>query len=104
VAFRDLQHGVAVGGDYKKPNSPAGTAAWTADGGRHWTAAQQPPHGYRSAVAWNAAQKEWIAAGTNGTDISKDDGESWQRFDDGNWNALALPFIVGPKGRIGRLP
>jgi hypothetical protein len=55
-------------------------------------------------VAWNAAQKEWIAAGTNGTDISKDDGESWQRFDDGNWNALALPFIVGPKGRIGRLP
>jgi photosystem II stability/assembly factor-like uncharacterized protein len=103
LAFRDLKNGLAVGGDYKKPDAFAGTAAWTADGGRHWTAASKPPHGYRSAVAWYADAKTWIAAGTNGSDISRDDGKTWQRLDDGNWNALSLPYIVGPGGRIGRL-
>jgi hypothetical protein len=94
---------VAVGGDYTKPNESAGTAAWTADGGQHWTAATKPPHGYRSTVAWDADAKAWIAAGTNGSDISYDDGTTWQPLDDGNWNALSLPWIVGPKGRIAKL-
>jgi hypothetical protein len=100
---RVLQHGMAVGGDYKKPNESAGTAAWTADGGRTWTAAAHPPHVYRSAVAWDEADKAWIAAGTNGSDISYDDGRTWQPLEDGNWNALSLPFVVGPGGRIARL-
>jgi photosystem II stability/assembly factor-like uncharacterized protein len=103
LAFRDEQHGMAVGGDYTKPNESAGTAAWVTDGGQHWTAAQKPPHGYRSTVAWNADAKAWIAAGTNGSDISYDEGKTWQSLDDGNWNALSLPWIVGPKGRIAKL-
>jgi hypothetical protein len=41
--------------------------------------------------------------GTNGTDVSSDDGRTWQAVDDGNWNAISLPFVVGPKGRIGRM-
>ena len=94
---------VAVGGDYAKPNEPSGTAAWTADGGQHWTAAQKPPHGYRSAVAWDADAKAWIAAGTNGSDISYDDGKTWTPLDNGNWNALSLPWAVGPHGRIAKL-
>ena len=102
LAFRDLKHGLAVGGDFKKSNEESGTAAWTADGGRHWTAASKPPHGYRSAVAWYPDAKAWIAAGTNGSDISRDDGKTWQPLDDGNWNALSLPYVVGPGGRIGR--
>lgn len=101
--FRDLEHGMAVGGDYKKPNESAGTAAWTADGGRHWTAATKPPNGYRSAVAWFPEAKVWIAAGTNGSDLSRDDGKTWQLLDNGDWNALSLPYVVGPGGRIGRL-
>lgn len=103
LTFRDEQHGMAVGGDYTKPNESTGTAAWTADGGQHWTAAGKPPHGYRSAVAWDADAKAWIAAGTNGSDISYDDGKTWQPLDEGNWNALSLPWIVGPKGRIAKL-
>lgn len=94
---------VAVGGDYTKPNESAGTAAWSSDGGQHWTAATKPPHGYRSAVAWDADAKAWIAVGTNGSDISYDDGKTWQPLDDGNWNALSLPWVVGPNGRIARL-
>lgn len=94
---------IAVGGDYTKPNDSAGTAAWSSDGGWTWTAAIHPPHGYRSAVAWSSALKVWIAAGTNGSDISRDDGRTWQPLDDGDWNALSLPFVVGPHGRIARL-
>jgi photosystem II stability/assembly factor-like uncharacterized protein len=101
--FRGSQHGVAVGGNYKKPNESAGTAAWTADGGEHWTATVKPPHGYRSAVAWDADAKAWIAAGTNGSDISYDDGRTWAPLDYGNWNALSLPWVVGPQGRIAKL-
>lgn len=100
---RILRFGVAVGGEYIKPNESAGTAAFTSDGGLTWTAASKPPHGYRSAVAWDAAAKAWIAAGTNGSDISYDDGKTWQPLDDGNWNALSLPWAVGPKGRIAKL-
>jgi hypothetical protein len=94
---------VAVGGDYTKPNETAGTAAWSADGGKTWTAVAKPPHGFRSAVAWDAGLKAWIAAGTNGSDISWDDGKTWQPLDDGNWNALSLPWVVGPGGRIAKL-
>lgn len=103
IVFRDLKHGLAAGGDYKKPSESSGTAAWTADGGWHWTAASRPPHGYRSSVAWVPDIKAWIAAGTNGSDFSRDDGKTWQPLDDGNWNALSLPYVVGPGGRIGRL-
>ena len=103
LAFRDQLHGMAVGGDYKQLNVSAGTAARTADGGQHWTAAEKPPHGYRSAVAWDADAKAWIAVGTNGSDISYDDGKTWAPLDNGNWNALSLPWVVGPQGRIAKL-
>lgn len=94
---------IAVGGDYRKPNEATGTAAWSTDHGLHWTAAATPPHGYRSAVAWSPELDAWIAAGTNGSDISRDNGKTWTPLDNGNWNALALPFAVGPNGRIARI-
>jgi hypothetical protein len=103
---------VAVGGDYKKPDDSTGTAAYTLDFGKTWQSAQTPPHGYRSAVAYDPTQKLWITVGPNGTDISRDDGKNWtplkpSGYDppeaDKNWNALSLPFVVGPNGRIGRL-
>jgi len=103
LAYRDWRRWIAVGGDYTKPNERMGTAAWTKDGAKHWTAPTTPPHGYRSTVQWGEAIKAWITAGTNGSDISRDDGKTWAPLDDGNWNALSLPFIVGPKGRIARL-
>jgi photosystem II stability/assembly factor-like uncharacterized protein len=103
VAFRDPMHGIAVGGDFRKPDDATGNAAFTSDGGEHWRAAGKPPHGYRSAVAWDAAEQAWITVGSNGSDISYDDGNTWQWLDSGNWNALSLPWAVGPKGQIGKL-
>jgi photosystem II stability/assembly factor-like uncharacterized protein len=102
--FGNYWHLVAVGGDYSKPNEMAGTAAYSdTDGGWTWTASIKPPHGYRSAVQWSEALKLWITVGTNGSDVSRDDGKTWQPLDDGNWNALSLPFVVGPNGRIAKL-
>lgn len=103
LAFRDALNGVAVGGDYQKPDETAGTAAWTSDGGLTWHAANRFPGGYRSAVEWDAHAGEWIAVGTNGSDSSNDDGRTWRRVDTGNWNALSLPWVAGPKGRIASL-
>jgi hypothetical protein len=103
---------VVVGGDYSNPENRDGTAAVCAhelkDHPRFMTffkceASTIPPHGFRSAVQWSEALKLWITVGTNGSDVSRDDGKTWQPLDNGNWNALSLPFVVGPNGRIARL-
>jgi photosystem II stability/assembly factor-like uncharacterized protein len=104
---------VVAGGDYAKPDQSMGTAAFSAeDGGKTWQASTTPPHGYRSAVAYDASTKTWITVGPNGTDISTDDGRNWRPLHptgnedsdaDQHWNALSLPYAVGPHGRIGIL-
>jgi photosystem II stability/assembly factor-like uncharacterized protein len=103
---------VAVGGDYQKLDDPTHTAAFTINGGKTWQAAVTTPHGYRSAVAYDATTKTWITVGPNGTDISTDDGRNWRALKPGlgdapdadqHWNALSLPFVVGPHGHIGLL-
>jgi photosystem II stability/assembly factor-like uncharacterized protein len=112
LAFRSAQNGMAVGGDYLKANDSTNTAAFSIDGGKTWTASTTSPHGYRSAVAYDASTKTWITVGPNGTDISTDDGRNWHALKPGptdapdadqHWNALSLPFVVGPRGRIGVL-
>jgi hypothetical protein len=104
IAFRDGLHGIAVGGNYDKPTDATGTMAVTEDGGITWHANEvRGPRGFRSAVAYDAQHKAWICAGTTGSDFSADDGKTWNRLDDGVWNGVSLPYIVGPKGRIARL-
>jgi hypothetical protein len=102
---------VAVGGDYQIPNDRTSTAVFTG-GNNKFQLAKTMPNGYRSAVAYDAATKTWITVGPNGTDISTDDGRNWRALKplpgeaadaDQHWNALSLPFVVGPHGRIGIL-
>jgi hypothetical protein len=111
---RSHQSLIAVGGDYQQPSANAGSAAWSKDGGVHWKPATTPPHGFRSAVAYDTATKTWITVGPNGTDISTDDGRNWHALKpdpafndtpdaDQHWNALSLPYVVGPHGRIATL-
>ena len=112
VLYVDSGTIVAVGGNFKKPWLTKGTAAFSTDSGVKWTAASTTPHGYRSSVAYDATSKTWIAVGLNGTDISINDGKDWVALKpspgepddaDKNWNALSLPYVVGPNGRIGLL-
>ena len=106
VAFSDALHGIAVGGDYSKASEASGVIALTADGGKTWALpAGSPPKGFRSAVAYLADRKIWIAVGTSGADISTDGGQSWRQFDTGNYNAVSFAsskagWAVGPRGRI----
>ena len=107
-----------VGGDYQKPDSPGASvflpAATYNYFGRHQKQIYPttPPHGYRSAVAYDSNTKTWITVGPNGTDISTDDGRNWRPLlptpgeapdTAQHWNALSLPYAVGPHGRIGIL-
>jgi len=104
LAFRDKDHGVIVGGDYKKPDDTASTVATTADGGRTWkpVAAKLP---FRSAVAW--AKDRWVAVGTSGSDFSPADGKTWKPLDRAKSNAVGFTasgdgWVVGPTGRIAK--
>ena len=100
-----------VGGDYSKAEVRVGTAARCSrneNSPQFMTSfkcetSSDLPHGYRSSVEWSESLRAWITVGTNGSDISRDDGKTWQSLDDGNWNAVSLPFVVGMNGRIGRL-
>ncbi len=110
-----------VGGDYQHPDQTQGNAVFVSSrDGLHVPLTsyfdvitpQTSPHGYRSAVAYDPKTNTWITVGPNGTDISTDDGRNWRALKprsgdapdaDSHWNALSLPFVVGPHGRIGIL-
>jgi photosystem II stability/assembly factor-like uncharacterized protein len=111
IAFHDARHGIAVGGDYKTPDSPKDNVALTADGGTTWrlmaTAAR--PGGYRSAVAYvpGTNGRTLYATGPSGTDRSTDGGSSWSKLDSAGFNSIgfAIPesgWAAGPGGRIAK--
>lgn len=104
LAFRDPQHGLAVGGDYTVPASAPAGAAFTH--GRTWSVATTPPGEYRSGVAWSGPFA--LAVGPTGSDLSPDGGRTWHRFDTGSFDAVACVahtcWASGEQGRVARLP
>jgi photosystem II stability/assembly factor-like uncharacterized protein len=109
IAFRDPQHGLTVGGDYRKEQEAVSNAAATADGGRTWTPVSGL-RGFRSVVAaMPGARASWIAVGPQGADISTDDGRVWQAIEGDGFHAFAFArtgraaWGVGENGRISRL-
>lgn len=77
VAFRDAQHGIAVGGDYRKEGEAVDNAAITSDGGKTWTLVKGLS-GFRSVVTYVPGQRSTlIAIGPQGADQSTDDGHTW---------------------------
>ncbi len=88
IAFRDRNHGVIVGGDYRKPNDTTGvTGAITRDGGKTWISVEKA-FPFRSGVAW--AKDRWVAVGTSGSHVSLDDGATWKPLDQENYNSVAI--------------
>ncbi|QDV37575.1 WD40/YVTN/BNR-like repeat-containing protein [Tautonia plasticadhaerens] len=110
IAFRDADHGVAVGGDYQEPGKTGGFVALTCDGGKTWRLAQgEPPSGYRSAVAYvpGLETPTLIAVGPTGSDISVDGGESWRPLGEQGFHAVGFAgadagWAVGEDGSIAR--
>ncbi len=105
VAFRDADHGVAVGGAYDQPDRKGRIAAFTKDGGKTWTIADGPgPAGFRSAVAYVGLRL--VAVGTSGTDTSDDDGRTWHPLEAEGFHAVGFVgqngWAVGELGRIAK--
>jgi photosystem II stability/assembly factor-like uncharacterized protein len=105
IAMFDDKNGVIVGGNYEKPDEATDDLAFTYDGGKTWTL-RQGLTGYRSGVTY-VDKKTIIAVGTNGTDISRDGGKTWEKIGDENLNAVAAKgkravWAVGPKGLVVR--
>jgi photosystem II stability/assembly factor-like uncharacterized protein len=104
IAF-NRSRGVIVGGDYAVPDSSRPNIALSADGGATWSLGPEPGAvPYLSAVA--PLRAGWIATGTRGTWISRDDGMSWTRADTASENAIAVTpthaILLGAKvQRIG---
>jgi photosystem II stability/assembly factor-like uncharacterized protein len=103
IAFRDRNHGIVVGGDYRKPEG-IGAAAVTSDAGKTWTLLDKP-FPFRSGAAW--AKDRWLAVGTSGSSFSKDNGATWEALDRENYNSVGFTttgegWAVGPKGRIAK--
>ncbi len=77
IAFRDNDHGIIVGGDYRKESEAVDNAAITSDGGKTWTAVKGLS-GFRSVVSYLRGEKTTlIAVGPQGADLSIDDGRTW---------------------------
>ena len=77
IAFRDTDHGIVVGGDYRKESEAVDNAAITSDGGKTWTAVKGLS-GFRSVVTYLPGTATTVVAiGPQGADLSTDDGRTW---------------------------
>jgi len=108
IAFRSPKTGIVVGGDYTAAQKNEKACFLSTDGGKSWTAPQQPPSGYKSSVIYSSA-KQLICTGTSGTDLSADSGRSWQPISDESYNVVQRAkkgkavFLAGDKGKIAKL-
>lgn len=107
LACRDVQHLIAVGGNYATPDTTAVTVALSNDGGLTWVAASPASStGYLSGVAYARGDSGVVAVGTEGTAASFDNGRSWRRLDPQSLNVVmsapqsGVVWAAGPHGRI----
>ncbi|GAA2995536.1 WD40/YVTN/BNR-like repeat-containing protein [Actinokineospora diospyrosa] len=109
TAFRDRSHGIAVGGDYAKPDGAVDALGTTRDGGRTWRKPSSAPKGYRSGVTWHPfLPSVAIAVGPTGSDITLNEGRDWRAFDSGSFDTVDCAsdgacWAAGEKGRVATL-
>jgi photosystem II stability/assembly factor-like uncharacterized protein len=108
LVFQGALHGMAVGGDYQKQDTPFPNPLVANDGGRAWHAIGQPQGRYLSsiAVAPGAGRMpgSFYASGPSGI-YSLSPAGQWVQNSDLNVNVIAFPsaktaWAAGPKGLI----
>lgn len=105
--FSDSLHGVVVGGDYTLDSLRKEHVFYTENGGKTWIMPISPTGGYRSGIA--VVGELLVATGTNGTDISRDQGKIWQTISKEGYHAVcSIPnkksvLLSGGKGRLAIL-
>ncbi|GAA3051399.1 oxidoreductase [Actinokineospora globicatena] len=109
TAFRDRSRGIAVGGDYAKPDGAVDALGTTRDGGRTWQKPSSAPKGYRSGITWHPfLHTVAITVGPTGSDITLDEGRNWRAFDSGSFDTVDCAadgscWAAGEKGRVATL-
>ncbi len=111
LSFLDQSTGIALGGDFARPDSSYGHTALTSDGGMTWVMGGDSGLGgsvFGSAYVPGAPTPTVVAVAPTGSAWSTDGGSTWDALDGENyWAVGASPqgavWAVGPGGRISRL-
>jgi photosystem II stability/assembly factor-like uncharacterized protein len=106
--FRSLSSGVIVGGDYTVPQNGRGASGYL-DRRGDWRLSPRSVHGYRSGVSFvSRTSRSVLAVGPTGSDVSRDAGRTWTRFDGRSFDAVQCTrygacWASGVNGRVARL-
>jgi photosystem II stability/assembly factor-like uncharacterized protein len=108
IFFRDGDHGIISGGDYKNPDQQSANLAYSDDRGKTWKLSSLQPQPFFSALGYidPTSGHGLLAVGSAHAAFSDDvTGEKWLQFLDTNLNALGIAaprdaWAVGPKGII----
>ena len=108
IAIKDKKTMIVAGGDFTQKEDTLRNICYSHDGGATWVVPEKTASGYRSCVEYITKQT-WISCGLNGSDISKDDGKSWNKISDLSFHVVRKAkkgntvFFAGNNGRIGKL-
>lgn len=110
IDFWNEHLGIAIGGDYTKPEGNKANKATTSDGGKTWQLISdgQNPN-YKSCVQFvpNSSGKEIVALGFTGISYSSDIGKTWSTLSDESFYTIrflndSVAYAAG-KNRISKL-
>ncbi|GFD83575.1 hypothetical protein KUL118_64370 [Tenacibaculum sp. KUL118] len=91
IDFYDENHGIAIGGNYSKPEDNNANKAITTDGGKTWTlVANNTNPNYKSCVQYvpNTNGEEVFAVGKTGISFSNDGGHTWKQISKESYYAI----------------
>lgn len=91
IDFYDENHGIAIGGNYAKPENNNANKAITTDGGKTWTlVANNTNPNYKSCVQYvpNTNGEEVFAVGKTGISFSNDGGHTWKEVSKESYYAI----------------
>ncbi|CAM1348487.1 beta propeller repeat protein [Tenacibaculum crassostreae] len=91
IDFYDENNGIAIGGNYAKPDDNCANKAVTTNGGKTWilVAENQNPS-YKSCIQYvpNTSGQEVIAVGKTGISFSNDGGHTWKEISKEGYYAI----------------
>ena len=91
IDFANKNNGIAIGGDYSKPQENKANKSITNDGGKTWTlVANVKNPNYKSCVQYvpNTNGKEVFAVGKTGISFSNNGGKTWKEVSKDSYYAI----------------
>ncbi len=99
-------YGVILGGHYKFFRQGDSTAAWLNPSTGRFELADSFPNGYRSGSCYDPNTGYFYCTGTNGTNISRNHGRTWEPFSAVGGNAVVVSgrmlVLTGNRGKMYR--